>query len=225
MVVAIILTFTLISTASAVLSIWATSRSKHRASVVEVAARQRTLAERYIQELLLVRSGQTADPVLTGQILATSARALLDGGTAPAVNGDDDATQLAAATDPVVRAQLNEQMGLVRDLTATGNAFLAHRPVSSVRLTAHEKIQSQSPVQRLRVLAALTSNVSLDAARTIAAKSGSEHQRSDPDPGRTGGDRPRRFASARLGARRNDAAADRALPESRHVVHRSRARS
>jgi diguanylate cyclase (GGDEF)-like protein/PAS domain S-box-containing protein len=169
-IIAIVVVFTVISTASAVLSVRATARSKNRATVVEIAARQRTLAERYVQELLLVRAGATADPRHTGSLLSQSAHALLDGGTAPAVNGDDDATHLPATTDPVVRAQLEEEALLVRDLTAVGSAFLAGRPVSSVALTAHEHLQVQAPLQRLRVLASLTSNISLDAARTIAAK-------------------------------------------------------
>jgi diguanylate cyclase (GGDEF)-like protein/PAS domain S-box-containing protein len=42
--------------------------------------------------------------------------------------------------------------------------------VSGVRLTAHEHIAAAEPVQRLRTLAALTSNVSLSAARTMAAR-------------------------------------------------------
>ena len=48
------------SPASAALSIWSVGRSKNRASVVELAARQRTLAERYVEELLLSRSGASA---------------------------------------------------------------------------------------------------------------------------------------------------------------------
>ncbi len=70
-----------------------------------------------------------------------------------------------------MRAQLVEQQRLVRDLTATGSALLAGRPVSSVQLTADEHVSAADPVQRLRVLAALTANVSLNAARTIAATS------------------------------------------------------
>ena len=73
----------LISTASAALSIWATGRSKNRASVLEIAARQRTLAERYVADVLLHRAGDVTDPGKTGLMLQQSATALLDGGTAP----------------------------------------------------------------------------------------------------------------------------------------------
>jgi diguanylate cyclase (GGDEF)-like protein/PAS domain S-box-containing protein len=169
-IVAIFLTFALVSTASAAISIWSTGRSKNRASVVEVAARQRTLAERYVEEILLVRSGNTADPRHIGTLLAQSARVLLDGGTAPAVEGDDDETTISAATDPALRAQLVQEQRLVADLTASGTAFLDGRPVSAVPLTAHEHIAQATPVERLRILASLTSNVSLNAARTIAAQ-------------------------------------------------------
>jgi len=169
-IAAILVTFALVSAVSAALSIWTTGRSKNRAVVVEVAARQRTLAERYVSESLLVRAGGTANPARTGTILAQSARALLDGGVAPAVDGDDDETTLSAATDPVVRAQLMQEQRLIADLRATGKAFLAGLSTSSVSLTAHEHIGSDSPVQRVRVLAALTSNVSLNVARSIAAR-------------------------------------------------------
>jgi diguanylate cyclase (GGDEF)-like protein/PAS domain S-box-containing protein len=167
-VAAILVTFAAFSVISVTLSTSTTSRSKNRASVVEVAARQRTLAERYVKDVLLARAGAQADPTYTAGVLSDSANALLRGGTAPAVKGDDDETKLAPATDPTLRAQLEQERRLVADLTATGRAVLAHRRVAAVRLKAHERIQVGDPVQRLRVLAALTSNVSLNAARTIA---------------------------------------------------------
>ena len=170
-IVAIVATFVLVSTVSAALSIWATGRSRNRATVLQVAARQRTLAETYVSDLLLVRGGDVADPAKTGSILASSAEALLDGGTAPAVDGDDDEAVLPATKSPLVRGELKQEERLVKDLTATGRAFLAGRPVSTVRLTAGERLQpTANPVQRIRVLASLTSNVSLNAARTIAAQ-------------------------------------------------------
>jgi diguanylate cyclase (GGDEF)-like protein/PAS domain S-box-containing protein len=168
-VAGILATFALFSAVSVGLSIWATSRSQYKASVLEVAARQRTLAERYVREALLARSGAQADPDYVGALLDRSARALLEGGTAPAVNGDDDETQLASATGTHIRAQLVQERKLVRDLRATGAAFVAGRPVTGIQLTAHERLTMRDPVSRLRVLSALTSNVSLNAARSIAA--------------------------------------------------------
>jgi diguanylate cyclase (GGDEF)-like protein/PAS domain S-box-containing protein len=167
-IIAILSMFALFSASSVVLSIRATQRSQHRAAVLQVAARQRTLAERYVQEILLARDGAQADPAALASLLSDSARALLDGGKAPSVNGDDDEVVLAPATGSTVRAQLSQERLLVADLTATGSALLAQRPVDAVPQTAHENVTVPDPVQRLRVLAALTSNVSLNAARTIA---------------------------------------------------------
>ena len=167
-VAAILATFAFFSAVSVGLSIWATSRSQYKASVLEVAARQRTLAERYVKEILLVRDGAQADPRYVATLLDRSSDALLNGGNAPAVNGDDDETSLAAASGSLVRAQLLEERKLVHDLTTTGAAILGHRPPTSVPLTAHEHLQVSDAVTRLRVLSALTSNVSLNAARSIA---------------------------------------------------------
>jgi diguanylate cyclase (GGDEF)-like protein/PAS domain S-box-containing protein len=166
---AILVTFAVFSVLSVTLSIRATKGSQHRAAVVEVAARQRTLAERYVKEVLLARSGAQADPANTASILARSAEVLLDGGTAPAVWGDDDETRLSAARGAIVRGQLRQERRLVADLTATGSAILAQRSVLDVPLGAHERLSVTDPIPRLRVLAALTSNVSLNAARTIAS--------------------------------------------------------
>ena len=167
-ILAILLTFAVFSAISVALSISATKRSQHRAAVVEVAARQRTLAERYVKEILLTRSGAPVDPRYTASVLARSADVLLNGGIAPPVYGDDDETKLSSATDATLRAQLEQERRLVDDLTATGNALLADRSVTRVPLTAHERLELKDPIQRLRVLAALTSNVSLNAARTLA---------------------------------------------------------
>jgi hypothetical protein len=87
-----------------------------------VAARQRTLSERYLREVLLARAGEKTDPAYVGELLDQSARALLDGGTALAVNGDDDETHLSAANGKDVRAQLEQERKLIRDLRASGAA-------------------------------------------------------------------------------------------------------
>jgi diguanylate cyclase (GGDEF)-like protein/PAS domain S-box-containing protein len=167
-VAAILATFALFSAVSFALSIWSTSRSQYKASVLEVAARQRTLSERYLREVLLAKQGEKGDPGYVGGLLDQSARALLNGGTADAVNGDDDETRLSAATGKKIRAQLEQERKLIRDLRASGAAYVAGRPLQEVRLTAGERLSMDDPITRLRVLSALTSNVSLNAARSIA---------------------------------------------------------
>jgi diguanylate cyclase (GGDEF)-like protein/PAS domain S-box-containing protein len=168
-VAAILATFALFSAVSVGLSIWSTSRSQYKAAVLEVAARQRTLSERYVREVLLAQTGRKADPAYIGSLLDQSARTLLDGGGASAVNGDDDELSLSAASGRDVRAQLRQERKLIRDLRASGAAFVVGRPLQDVRLTAGERLSMRDPVVRLQVLSALTSNVSLNAARSIAS--------------------------------------------------------
>ena len=169
-VVAIVLTFALASSASVLLSIWSTGKSRNRAVVVEVAARQRTLVERYVQQILLVRAGSEADPARTASLLRATSAALLDGGAVPAVPGDDDAVTVRGESDARIRAQLLEQGRLIDDLAAAGRAYLAGKPLASLPLTGHEHLVTGDDLLRLRTIAALTSNVSLDAARQIAAQ-------------------------------------------------------
>ncbi len=167
-VAAILFTFALSSALTVGISIWSTSRSEDKAAVVEIAGRQRTLAERYVEQVLLAREGVQADPGVIAYDLRASAKVLLDGGTAPAVAGDDDDTTLTAEHARVARAQLEQEILLADDLTDTGSALLGHRPVTGVRLSAGEHIPATDPLRRLRVLAALESNMALNATRTIA---------------------------------------------------------
>jgi diguanylate cyclase (GGDEF)-like protein/PAS domain S-box-containing protein len=169
-IAAILVTFAFVAALSAALSVWTTGRSRNGAALVEVAARQRTLAERYVSDVQLMRSGKAANPRRTADLLAASVQALLEGGAVPAVDGDDDEMDVPAVSDPIVRAQLMQEQRLVTDLARTGNALLAGRSVTAVPLTAHETLETKDPVLRLRVLAALTSNVALNAARSIAGR-------------------------------------------------------
>ena len=89
-VVAILCTFALSSALSVGLSIRSASRAQHHAAVFQIAARQRTLAERYVGEVVIAREGGRSDPATVAADLTRSADVLLDGGAAPSVNGDDD---------------------------------------------------------------------------------------------------------------------------------------
>ncbi len=167
-VMAILATFGVVGAISLALTLSATGRAHDRGAIVQVAARQRTLAERYLNEVLLVRGGAKADPATTATALSESARALLDGGAAPAVNGDDDETRVPSASGGSLRSQIEQESKLIDDMTASGAALLAGRPAGSVPLTAGERIATTDPVQRLRIGVALTSATSLNVARTIA---------------------------------------------------------
>lgn len=164
---AIFITFTVVFGATIVLSVIVTKRSEHHAAVIETAARQRTLAERYLAEVLLAREGRQTDPGYTAGVMTSSAAALLGGGEAPAVNGDDDPATLPAAEGGRLRSQFALDQRLVSDLTATGAAILAHGSTTGLPETGGEHIARLDPVTRLRVLAALTSSVAYRAAREV----------------------------------------------------------
>jgi diguanylate cyclase (GGDEF)-like protein/PAS domain S-box-containing protein len=172
---AIPLTFLVTAAVGIVVTLTLSARARDRAAVVQVAARQRTLAERYLNELLLAKAGQQADPQTIGADLNESAHALLEGGTVPAVNGDDDDMSVDAATGTVLRRQLEEQVKLIADLRGSGQALLtgAQPPGPS----GGETLPSGNPLMRARILVALTSATALNAARTVAARADNSVQR------------------------------------------------
>src|SRR3954466_16406783 len=101
-IAAIMLVFALYSGLSLLLSERTTTGSEHKASVLEVAARQRKLTERYAKEALLSMAGAPSPSRPVAHDLKRSAAALLDGGLAPDVPGDDDELQLAPLRGSVV---------------------------------------------------------------------------------------------------------------------------
>jgi PAS domain S-box-containing protein len=166
-VAAIMVVFATYSGLSLLLSENTTRASEHKAAVLEVAARQRTLTERYTKEVLLAMSGAPSAAAPVADDLERSAAALLDGGVAPAVAGDDDELRLAPLHGALVRKQLQQEQSLIHDLVATGNGLLTGR-TAPVVLNAHERFSPHaSPLERLTILTGLTSNVSLNVARSI----------------------------------------------------------
>jgi hypothetical protein len=156
--VAILVVFAAVWSTSVVISISATARSRHHATIIQVASRQRMLADRYVQQILLLREGREANPAKTIQLMQASGRALLDGGVVPSVDGDDDETRVPKQTEHYVRGQLEQELHLIHDLGAAGNIVLGVGPATS-KPTAHEHLRVTDPIWRVRVLAALTSNV------------------------------------------------------------------
>jgi diguanylate cyclase (GGDEF)-like protein/PAS domain S-box-containing protein len=152
------------------LSITATRRSENKAQLIEVAARQRTLVDRYVAEVLLVRAHRIANPWLTATLLEKSAMALLQGGAVPAVDGDDDDHSIAVISDTLTRLQLAQESRLIDDLTVCGGQVLVMGPCD-IEPTGQERLTAGDPVERLLDLAALTSNVGLNAATTLTNQS------------------------------------------------------
>jgi PAS domain S-box-containing protein len=165
------LAFALYTGLSLVLSARAADRSQGRAAVLQIAARQRTLAERYAKEVLLAQAGGPSAASSIGHDLAQSVDAMLEGGLAPAVAGDDDEARLSPLRGAGLRRQLLQERRLIRDLIATGDAVLTGRDVPT-QLAAHEHFpRTMPPLVRLTALTGLTSNVSLNVARSIGESS------------------------------------------------------
>jgi diguanylate cyclase (GGDEF)-like protein/PAS domain S-box-containing protein len=171
---AIPLTFLVTAAVTVIVTLTLSTAAKDRATIVQVAARQRTLAERYMSELMLLRAGQHANPQEIGAELNESAHALLEGGTAPAVDGDDDETPVPAASGSVLRRQLEEQVRLIADLRGSGQALVSGG--APPEAAGGEQLPS-NPLMRERILVALTSANALNSARTVGeqADEGVQH--------------------------------------------------
>jgi diguanylate cyclase (GGDEF)-like protein/PAS domain S-box-containing protein len=165
-VAALLAVLALVIVSSVAVSVVATRRAENRAQLIKVAARQRTLVHRYVSEVLLLRQHEAASPATTALLLASSAHVLLDGGEVPEVPGDDDEETISAVTDPLARRQLEQEQRLIIDLTECGGDVLAWDRCDIVP-TAGERLPVTDGMNRFRDLAALTSNVGLDATTTL----------------------------------------------------------
>jgi PAS domain S-box-containing protein len=136
----------------------ATSQERGSALVVNIAARQRALVERYTKDVLLVVDGFHADPQESGAALHQTADALLDGGRVLAPQGDDLDVEIPPARDWKVRRKLDQDRRLIDDLTRTGDRLLEG---------GRDDREYAADVTRLRVLSAQLSSVSNDAVGEI----------------------------------------------------------
>ena len=133
----------------------ATSRQRGSALIVNIASRQRALAERYVKDVLLVNQGAVADPNDDAQQLLGNAHALLDGGKVIAVQGADEEVVIPPASEePLVASKLQEEQRLIVSLVKTGNQILRMNPGDT---------ESAAQLQDLRIAGGLVSSVSNDA--------------------------------------------------------------
>ena len=117
----------------------ATARPSSRSQAASARSPSATCARR-----CCVQRGGQADPATTAQPARDSAERAHRRRRGARVNGDDDETALPAATG-LARRQLMQARRLVNDLTATGSAWLAGRPLDAVKLTANEKVDAARP--------------------------------------------------------------------------------
>src|SRR3989454_7589935 len=95
---------------------------------VNVAARQRALAERYEKDVILTTLGIQADPGDDADQLLANADALRHSGEVQAVQGADEQIQIRQASrDAIVVAKINEECRLIQELIAVGDELYAMR--------------------------------------------------------------------------------------------------
>jgi len=131
------------------------------ALIVNVAARQRALAERYVKDALLQAEGVPADPRDDARQLLTNADALLLGGDVIAVQGADSMVHIPAASDDRrVIAKLDAERRLIGKMIASGERLLRMSP-------AHSRFATQ--LLDLRVAGAQVASISNDAVGQMTA--------------------------------------------------------
>jgi PAS domain S-box-containing protein len=136
----------------------AIGQQRGSALVVNTAARQRTLVERYAKDVLLVVDGFHADPEDSGEAMRQPVDVLLDGGSVRAPQGDGSRVEIPPARNWKVRRKLEQDRRLIDDLIRTGDRLLDG---------GHANPRYAADVTRLRVLTAQLSSVSNDAAQEI----------------------------------------------------------
>jgi PAS domain S-box-containing protein len=136
----------------------ALSQQRGSALVVNLAARQRALVERYTQDVLLVVDGFQADPEESAEDVREPVDVLLDGGSVRAPQGGGARVQIPPARDWRVRRKLENDRHLIDELIRTGDRLLD---------SGRKSPRYAADVTRLRVLSAQLSSVSNDAAQEI----------------------------------------------------------
>ncbi len=136
----------------------AIAQQRGSAVVVNVAARQRALSERYTKDVILRTQGIAADPQDDAEQLRANADALLHGGEVTAVQGADATVVLHGADDRLVIAKLDEEQRLIAKLLDAGDRLLPMSPSTP---------GYETRLQELRVLGGQVNSISNDAVGQI----------------------------------------------------------
>ena len=143
------------------LSARSTSLDRGRALVDNVAGRQPELVHRYVEEVVVLSQGVTADPSGTFEQLKTTASALLDGGAVLAVQGNDHRVHISPQSDPILRAKLTEEIRLIGTLGTAGDAIAADDPGSA---------KWKTDVAAAQAIGRVTANVAHDAVGALTTR-------------------------------------------------------
>ena len=141
----------------------AVANQRGAALIVNVAARQRALAERYVKDVVLDAHGIPADPADDASQLTNTAAALLNGGNVLPVQGADGSIRIPpASSDPLVIGKLQEESRLIQEMIAFGSHLPTATPAGA--LFAPKLLQ-------LRVVGAQVTSISDDAVGQMTADS------------------------------------------------------
>ena len=136
----------------------ALDQQRGSALIVNTAARQRALVERYTTDVLLVVDGFKADPEESAEDVREPVDVLLDGGSVRAPQGGGARVEIPPARDRRVRLKLEQDRRLIDELIKTGDRLLDG---------GRKDPEYRTNVTQLRVLSAQLSSVSNDAAREV----------------------------------------------------------
>jgi len=145
------------------------SEQRGSALVINVAGRQRGLAERYEKDVILATEGVQTDPGDDESQLQTNAEALLHGGDVIAVQGADDEVHMrAAGTAPLIVGKVTEAQRLIGKLVETGNVLTNLRPSDPAYTAA---------LQDLRVTGGQVTSVSNDLVGELTRRAEASFRR------------------------------------------------
>ncbi|MBC7905787.1 MAG: methyl-accepting chemotaxis protein [Rhodospirillaceae bacterium] len=132
---------------------------KDHGTVGGLAARQRTLTQRFMKEVILTGMGQTAEYEATAKLLKDSQAVLLDGGQLPGAEQTGLQGNMPATQNAELRAKLNEQGTLIRQMETEAGRYLS-TPANDARraerlkdVMAAQVLVSQSADQTMRLYA------------------------------------------------------------------------
>lgn len=101
------------------------NNQRDEGTVGGLAARQRTLTQRYMKDILLASMGVQSDHESTARLLKESVAVLLDGGALPGAEQTGLTGVMPATMNPEIRARLTEQATLIRQMETEANRYLS----------------------------------------------------------------------------------------------------
>lgn len=132
---------------------------KDLGTVGGLAARQRTLTQRFMKDMLLAGMNQPNEHEATLALLKQSQAVLLDGGPLPGAETTGLQGEMPATRDAELRARLSEQGNLIRALESEAGRYMALAPNDPRRMDKLRDVQAatvalqQSVEQAMRLCA------------------------------------------------------------------------